>query len=90
MSNLDEIRVHVDSGNLHEISPRDLRDIRRVGYRRSIFVSSDIAQEMTHRMNEPAFRRLSAQFQTFIMGPTIPVALTPDHKLAEWARLAGC
>lgn len=87
MSIHDEIKGHVERGNLVEIARRDLRAMDDLEYRRWLFVSSAVNQEIAGRFNEPAFRRLSAQFQTFIMGQTIPIALVPNHKRADWARL---
>ena len=92
MSILDEIREHVERGNLFEVAHRDLRASSELDYRRWIFVSPEIEKERVARVNEFTFRKLSAQFQNFMMGRTIPVALEHDHKHAEWARLdpAGC
>jgi hypothetical protein len=92
MSILDEIREHVQKGNLFEVAHRDLRASSALGYRRRIFVSSEIEKAINGRKNESAFRKLSAQFQNFMLGRTIPIALEHDHKHAEWARLdpAGC
>jgi len=88
MSNRDEIEKLVVQGRLCEITQRDLRAGDR-GYRRWIYVSSELNEEITARFDEPAFRRLSAQLQNFILGGTVPVALVPNHKKAQWARLAG-
>lgn len=92
MSILDEIRVHVQSSNLFETAHRDIRASAALDYRRWVYVSPEIEKERTARKNESAFRKLSAQFQNFMMGRTIPVALVHDHKQAEWARLdpPGC
>jgi hypothetical protein len=87
MSILDEIKEHVDRNNLYEIIRRDLRASGNDEYRRWIYLSSAINQEITNRFDEPSFRRLSVQFQNFIIGHTVPVALVPDHKKAQWARL---
>jgi hypothetical protein len=87
MSILDEIGTHVQKGNLFEVAQRDLRASSPLDYRRWIFVSPEIEKEMVARSNESAFRQLSAQFQNFMMGRTIPLALEQDHKHAEWARL---
>lgn len=84
MSILDEIRLQVENGNLFEIKQRSLR-LR--DYRRTIYVSSEVEQERLRRIDELCFRQWSVQSQTFIDGETIPVALEPDHKKAEWARL---
>jgi hypothetical protein len=87
MSILNELKEQIRRGNLFEIIRRDLRASDDREYRRWIYVSSAINQEISNRFNEPAFRKLSALFQAFIMGATIPIALIPDHKNAEWARL---
>jgi hypothetical protein len=84
MSILDEIRIQVEKGNLFEVKQRDLRPSN---YRRSIYVSSEMERERTHRIDELSFRQWSAQAQAFINGATIPVALQRPHKKAEWARL---
>jgi hypothetical protein len=87
MSNLDDIKEHVRQNRLFEIVRRDLRATNDREYRRWIYVSLAISQEIANRFAERAFRLLSAQFQNFIIGRTVPVALEPDHKKAEWARL---
>jgi len=87
MSNLDEIKELVRRNRLFDITSRDLRATADREYRRWIYVSEDISKEIATRHNEAAFRRLSAQFQSFIIGGTVPVALIHDHKNAEWARL---
>lgn len=82
----DEIKRH-DGRVLFEVVRRDLRLAESEAYRREIYASASVNQEITNRFNEPVFRRLSAQLQDFIMGRTIPIALTPDRKKARWARL---
>ena len=86
MSILDEIKKALARCDLYEIGFRDLRapDAR---YRRWIYISPDIYREMRRRSSERSFRKLSAQFQNFLMGRTVPIALELDHKQAQWARL---
>src|SRR5689334_138832 len=86
MSILHEIEARVIRGHLVEIPIRDLRSLGGT-YRRWLYVSSTVNEEINRRFNEPAFRRLSAQFQNFIRGAHVPVAINADHKGAEWARL---
>jgi len=87
MTILDEIKEHVIRKRLFEIAQRDLRSIGVTDYRRWIYVSTIINQEIHNRFDELVFRFLTVQFQDFIMGRTVPVALSPDHKKARWARL---
>jgi hypothetical protein len=87
MSNIDEIKDRVAQGRLFEIKQRDLRADNSREYRRWIYVSPELYREIFNRRDETAFRMLSAQFQNFILGKTIPVALVSDHKDAQWARL---
>jgi hypothetical protein len=88
MTSRDEIKGLVAAGKLAEIVMRDLRAADNTQrYRRWIYVTSDMEKELFNRRDESAFRRLSAQFQKFILGQNIPMALVADHKQAEWARL---
>jgi hypothetical protein len=87
MSIIDQIKERIAEGHLVEIDWRDLRSPDQNRYRRWIYVSSAIHREMNQRSAQQAFRVLSAQFQSFLSGANIPVALEANHKHAEWARL---
>jgi hypothetical protein len=87
MSILDEIREHVEGNSLFEIFPRDLRAVAGLEYRRWVYVSTAINGELSSRFQELLIRRLRVNFENFILGRTIAVALSPDHKTAGLARL---
>ncbi len=87
MSIWDVITKHVEGQRLFEILPRDLRAIENTNYRRWVYVSADINQELTAGFHKPLVRRLRASFENFILGRTVAVALTQNHKSAGLARL---
>ena len=88
MSNLDEIKELVEQGTLIEFERRELTNIGNYDtYRRFIYLGHDLNNETSIRSNERTFRRLSALWQNFTSGRTIPVALERDHRSAQWARL---
>ncbi|MGH8337190.1 MAG: hypothetical protein ACRETL_10320, partial [Gammaproteobacteria bacterium] len=82
MSIQEEIEHHVTRGALVEIGRRDLRARADAGYRRRVYVSASLNQEMVNRRDEPSFRRLSVILQNFTIGMTIPVALEQPHRQA--------